>query len=56
MRLEGKSAIITGAGRGLGKAIALAMSREGARVSIISRSEDELRTVARHMEGESLIL
>jgi 3-oxoacyl-[acyl-carrier protein] reductase len=36
MRLEGKSAIITGAGRGLGKAIALAMSREGARVSIMS--------------------
>ena len=32
MRLKGKVAIITGAGRGLGRAISMTMSREGARV------------------------
>jgi 3-oxoacyl-[acyl-carrier protein] reductase len=34
MRLEGKTAIVTGAGRGIGKAIAMALAAEGARVMI----------------------
>ena len=55
MKLEGRTAIVTGAGRGLGRAIALAVSREGARTAIISRSADELREVARQMEGESFV-
>jgi 3-oxoacyl-[acyl-carrier protein] reductase len=46
MKLEGKSAIITGAGRGLGRAITLAMSREGANVTLMSRSLNELEAVA----------
>ena len=49
MKLEGRSVIITGAGRGLGRAIALAVSREGAGVTIMSRSGDELKAVAREM-------
>ncbi len=51
MKLQGKSAIITGAGRGLGRAIALAMSREGAGVAIMSRSGDELEAVAQEMRA-----
>ncbi len=58
MKLEGKSAIITGAGRGLGRAIALAMSREGASVTVMSRSLNELEDVAaqiRDREGTCLV-
>jgi NAD(P)-dependent dehydrogenase (short-subunit alcohol dehydrogenase family) len=33
-RLEGKRAIVTGAGAGIGRAIALRMSQEGARVAV----------------------
>lgn len=41
MKLEGKVAIITGASRGIGKAIALALAREGADVVIAARTEEE---------------
>jgi 3-oxoacyl-[acyl-carrier protein] reductase len=41
MRLEGKTAIVTGASRGLGRAIALAFAREGADVLVNYTSRDE---------------
>jgi citronellol/citronellal dehydrogenase len=41
MKLEGKVAIVTGASRGIGKAIALALAREGARVVAAARTEHE---------------
>jgi NAD(P)-dependent dehydrogenase (short-subunit alcohol dehydrogenase family) len=44
--LKGKVAIITGAGRGLGQAIAEAMSKEGAKIAITSRSMHELKAAA----------
>ena len=50
--LEGKVAMITGASQGLGRALALAFAREGARVVINSRSEEAIRPVAE--EAESL--
>lgn len=41
MKLEGKVAIVTGASRGIGKAIALALAREGADVVVAARTEEE---------------
>lgn len=45
-RLEGKVALITGASRGLGRAVALAFAREGAALAICARGRDELAAVA----------
>ncbi len=42
MRLKNKVAIVTGASRGIGKAIALAFAREGADLVVIGRSKEDL--------------
>ena len=44
--LNGKTAWITGASRGLGRAIARLLSERGCRVGLIARSQDDLRTVS----------
>lgn len=46
-RLDGKTALVTGAGRGLGRHIALALAESGAKVAAISRNENELAEVAK---------
>jgi NAD(P)-dependent dehydrogenase (short-subunit alcohol dehydrogenase family) len=49
--LAGKSAIVSGVGPGLGQAIALAMAREGAAVTLAARSVDYLDDVAGQITG-----
>lgn len=57
--LSGKVSIVTGAGRGIGKAISLALGRAGARVALAARSESQLRAVAEEIQrerGEALVI
>ena len=59
MFLKDKVALITGAGRGLGKATAVAMAKEGASVAILSRTKSELEETAGTIEktgGKVLVL
>ena len=59
-RLKGKTAIVTGGGSGIGRAIALAFAREGARVAVLGRRGDVLEKVARDItqsgaEGKAIV-
>jgi NAD(P)-dependent dehydrogenase (short-subunit alcohol dehydrogenase family) len=48
-RLDGKRALVTGAGRGIGRAAALAMAAAGAELILVSRTPSELDEVAREI-------
>ena len=50
-RVTGRVAVITGAGRGIGAATAVALAQAGADVVISARTEDQLATVAREVEA-----
>jgi fengycin family lipopeptide synthetase B len=52
MKLENKSILITGGGRGLGRSIALAAARGGASVTILSRTVGELKAVEDQIHDE----
>ncbi|MGL4621686.1 SDR family oxidoreductase [Chroococcidiopsis sp.] len=51
MQLAGKVALVTGAGSGIGKAAAKLMAKEGAKVVLLGRSEDELEKTLAEIES-----
>lgn len=55
-RLEGKRTIVTGAGSGIGQAIATRLSEEGARVALADVDEEAAGKVAATLDGETLVI
>lgn len=49
MKLLGKIAVVTGAGRGIGREIALALAKEGATIAAVSRTESDLNTLVQEI-------
>jgi meso-butanediol dehydrogenase/(S,S)-butanediol dehydrogenase/diacetyl reductase len=55
-RLQNKIAIVTGAGSGIGRACAVALAREGARVALVGRRKERLEETAREIGEPALVL
>lgn len=52
VRLDGKVALVTGASKGIGKAIAKGMAESGAQVMLSSRKHDQLEAATRDIDGD----
>ena len=54
--LEDRTAVVTGASRGIGAAIATALDAAGARVALVARSADDLAAIAAGLEHEPVVI
>lgn len=53
-RLDGKKALVTGAGRGIGMGASIALAESGADVTLVSRTEQELKEICDHINSQGL--
>jgi len=51
-KLQGRVALITGASKGLGKAMALALAGAGAKLALVSRNQEQLNAVAKEAQAD----
>src|SRR5205085_6753448 len=55
LKLTGKVAIVTGAGRGIGRAIAQTLAAEGMKLTLAARSKDQLEELAKSLKTDCLV-
>src|SRR5439155_17852556 len=55
LKLSGKVAVVTGASRGIGRAIAQTLAAEGMKLSLVARSKDQLEELARSLKTDCLV-
>ena len=55
-RLDGRRAVVTGAGRGIGLALASALAEAGAQVTLVARTATEIEAAATAMNGDWAVL
>ena len=56
LSLAGKTAIVTGASSGIGRAAARTLAREGVQVALVARSKDKLDALAQELGGRTLVV
>jgi NAD(P)-dependent dehydrogenase (short-subunit alcohol dehydrogenase family) len=54
--LDGRTAVVSGAGRGIGAAIAQALDAAGARVALIARTESQLKEAAATLDNDPVVI